>query len=258
MEKDMKPWLLLWFTLEVSAALLPHGSDPSAWGQDGMASAIGPHAPGDNASRFARGTNWSLQYAEPLPRWRNLGWSGEFGESTRLGAAFTWQELDTLYREVVVAGAMGFPVLPVWRTGLDYTVKAAWIPGVAAWGGKSFGFGNTLFYHDVVSLTIMTRWQTSIFRIPDALAVGVHVQPHAHYSVEPEFTKSLPGQIHFRLGQCLQMGALDICHGISWPGQNFGASLQVRQGHFGVGASQRRLGSCPVSTATFLNYAENP
>lgn len=254
----MKPWLLLWFTLEASAALLPHGKDPSAWGQDGMTSVIGPHSPGDNAARFAQGTTWSLQYAEPLPRWRNLGWSGEFGESMRVGTAFTWQELDTLFREVEFAGALGIPVLAGWRSGLDYTVRAAWIPGVAAWGTKSFGFGNTFFYHDVVSLTLMTRWQTSVFRIPDALAVGVRMQPHTRYALEPELAIPNSGKPRFRLGQCLQMGALGICHAISWPGQNFAASVQVRQGHFEAGASQRRFSSCPVSSATFLNYAEKP
>jgi len=225
--------LLLLFVLECHALMLPSLNSPAIW--NAM-----------NILEVEKTKTIAFRYCEPFDGFRNGNLDFVWSDGSFLAAAgFGSAVLDSIYRELVFSGSIGFKPFDFLSLNIAENANISWVPENASWQEHHIFVGASFFYKDWAKIS---AFQKTRFVSKTPIAVSWLFACETNFSSLYSFGAELPvneqNEADFRLFQKINLGYFTVYNSFAYPGPALGFGFVLSVSNFAAGAGHLR-GSHP-------------
>jgi hypothetical protein len=225
--------LLLLFALECSALTLPSLNNPALWNAGDI-------------WEVEKIKTIAFRYSEPFDNFHNgkldIAWSdGYFLAAAGFGSAV----LDSIYRELVFSGNIGFKPFNFLSLKIAESANISWVPENSSWQEHEILAGASFFYKDWAKISFFQKTQL-VSKTPAAFSwlFACETNFSSLYSFGAELPINAKNEADFRLFQKISLGYFTIYNSFAYPGPALGFGFALSVSRLAVGAGHLR-GSYP-------------
>ncbi|GBU24755.1 hypothetical protein R83H12_01390 [Fibrobacteria bacterium R8-3-H12] len=225
--------LLLLFALECHALMLPSLNNPALWNAGDIL-------------EVEKTKTIALRYSEPFDNFHNgkmdIAWSdGYFLAAAGFGSAV----LDSIYRELVFSGSIGFKPFNFLSLKIAENANIFWVPENSSWQEHNIFAGASFFYRDWAKISF---FQKTLFASKTPIAVSwlfaCEINFSSLYSFGAELPVNAQNEDDFRFFQKINLGYFAIYNSFAYPGPVLGFGFVLSTSRAAAGAGHLR-GSYP-------------
>jgi len=221
--------LLLLFVLKCHALMLPSLNNPALWNTGDI-------------FEVEKNKMIALRYSEPFENFRNgkldIAWSdGYFLAAAGFGSAV----LDSIYRELVFSGSIGFKPLNFLSLKIAESASISWIPENGSWQEHDIFAGASFFYRDWAKISLFQKMRL-VSKTPVAVSwlSACETNFSSLYSFGMELPLNAQNEADFRFFQKISLGYFVIYNSFAYPGPALGFGFILSTSHFAAGAGHLR------------------
>jgi len=221
--------LLLLFALECSALTLPSPNNPALWNTGDI-------------WEVEKTKTIAFSYSEPFENFRSgkldIAWSdGYFLAVAGFGSAI----LDSIYRELVFSGNIGFKPFNFLSLKISENANISWIPENGSWQEHNIFAGASFFYKDWAKISF---FQKTLFVSKTPISVSwlfaCEINFSSLYSFGAELPVNVQNEDDFRIFQKVNLGYFNIYNSFAYPGPVLGFGFILNVSHFSAGVGHLR------------------
>jgi len=224
----MKQMLLL-FALECHALMLPSLNNPALWNTGDI-------------WEVEKTKTIAFRYSEPFENFRNgkmdVAWSdGNFSAAAGFGSAV----LDSIYRELVFSGNIGFKPFNFLSLKIAESANISWVPENGSWQEHNVFAGASFFHKDWAKISFFQKMRL-VSKTPIAISwlFACETNFSSLYSFGMELPVNEQNEADFKLFQKIGLGYFAIYNSFAYPGPVLGFGFILSVSHFAAGAGHLR------------------
>jgi hypothetical protein len=221
--------LLLLFALECSALTLPSPNNPALWNTG-------------NICEVEKTKTIAFSYSEPFDNFHSgkldIAWSdGSFLAAAGFGSAV----LDSIYRELVFSGNIGFKPFGFLSLKIAENANISWIPENSSWQEHNIFVGASFFYKDWAEISVFQKMHL-VSKTPIAVSwlFALETNFSSLYSFGAELPVNVQNEEDFRFFQKINLGYFTIYNSFAYPGPVLGFGFILSVSNFSAGAGHLR------------------
>jgi len=221
--------LLLLFALECHALMLPSLNTPALWNAEDI-------------SEVEKTKTIVFRYSEPFYNFHNgkfnIVWSDGYFLAT---AGFGSAVLDSIYRELVFSGNIGFKPFNFLSIKIAESTNIFWVPESASWQEHNILAGASFFYKDWAKISVFQKMHLAS-KAPTAVSwlFACETNFNSLYSFGAELPVNAQNEDNFRLFQKISLGYFTIYNSFAYPGPSLGFGFVLGLSNFAAGAGHLR------------------
>jgi hypothetical protein len=237
--------LLLLFALECSALTLPSLNNSALWSDWDILEV--------EKTRMI-----AFRYSEPFDDFHNgkldVAWSdGRFLAAAGFGSAV----LDSIYREIVFSGNIGFKPFNFLSLKMAETANISWIPENGSWQEHKILTSASFFYKDWGKISLLQKTHL-VSKTPIAFSwlFACEANFSSLYSFGAELPVKAQNEADFRFFQKISLGYFTVYNSFAYPGPALGFGFMLSVSHFAAGAGHLRSSHPNGHTGYVIKFQE--